>query len=92
VGRFRLAAETEAAINRRITASQETEQRRQQVETARQEAERQRIEADGQAAANRIIALSITPELVQYMAAQKWNGQLPAATNGVPFINLPGTR
>ena len=90
VGRFRLAAETEQAINRRISAAQETEQRRQQVETARQEAERQRIEADGQAAANRIIAQSITPELVQYMAAQKWNGQLPSATSGVPFINLPG--
>ena len=41
VGRFRLAAETEQAINRRISAAQETEQRRQQVETARQEAERQ---------------------------------------------------
>lgn len=90
VGRFRLAAETESAINRRISAAQETEQRRQQVETARQEAERQRIEAEGQAAANRIIAQSITPELVQYMAAQKWNGQLPSATSGVPFINLPG--
>jgi regulator of protease activity HflC (stomatin/prohibitin superfamily) len=92
VGRFRLAAETEAAINRRIASAQETEQRRQQVETARQEAERQRIEAEGQAAANRIVAQSITPELVQYMATQKWNGQLPAATSGVPFINLPGIR
>jgi regulator of protease activity HflC (stomatin/prohibitin superfamily) len=92
VGRFRLAGETEAAINRRISAAQETEQRRQQVETARMEAERLRIEAEGQAEANRIIALSITPELVQYMAAQKWNGELPAATSGVPFLNLPMNR
>jgi regulator of protease activity HflC (stomatin/prohibitin superfamily) len=89
VGRFRLAEDTEAAINRRISAAQETEQRRQQVLTATQEAERLRIEAEGQAEANRIIALSITPELVQYLAAQKWNGQLPAATSGVPFLNLP---
>ena len=89
VGQFRLDARVVEAINRRIAAAQETEQRRQAVETARQEAERQRIEAEGQAAANRIIAQSITPELVQYMAAQKWNGQLPAATSGVPFINLP---
>ena len=90
VGRFRLAAETESAINRRISEAQDTERRRQQVETAVQEAERLRVEAEGQAAANRIIAQSITPELVQYMAAQKWNGQLPSATSGVPFINLPG--
>ena len=89
VGRFRLAADTENAINRRIAASQETEQRRQQVETARQEALRLQVEAEGQAQANRIIALSITPELVQYMAAQKWNGTLPNATSGMPFINIP---
>jgi regulator of protease activity HflC (stomatin/prohibitin superfamily) len=92
VGRFRLAAETESAINRRIASAQETEQRRQQVETARQEAEKQRIEAEGQAAANRIVAQSITSELVQYMATQKWNGQLPAATSGMPFITVPGVR
>ena len=92
VGRFRLAAETEAAINRRIAAAQETEQRRQQVETARMEAERQQIEAEAQARANRVIAESITPELVQFMAVQKWNGQLPAATSGMPFVNLPTNR
>jgi regulator of protease activity HflC (stomatin/prohibitin superfamily) len=90
VGQFRLAQTTMDAINRRIASAQETEQRRQQVETARQEAERQRVEAEGQAAANRIVAASITPELVQYMAAQKWNGVLPSATSGVPFITIPG--
>lgn len=92
VGQFRLDNRVVEAINRRISAAQETEQRRQQVETARMEAERMRIEAEGQAAANRIVASSVTPELVQYMAAQKWNGQLPAATSGVPFISLPGVR
>lgn len=92
VGQFRLDARVVEAINRRIAAAQETEQRRQAVETARQEAERQRIEAEGQAAANRIVAQSVTQELIQYMATQKWNGQLPAATSGVPFINLPTSR
>jgi regulator of protease activity HflC (stomatin/prohibitin superfamily) len=92
VGQFRLDPRVVEAINRRISAAQETEQRRQQVETARQEAERMRIEAEGQAAANRIVAASVTPELVQYLAAQKWNGVLPYATSGVPFINLPVNR
>lgn len=90
VGQFRLDASVVASINRRIAAAQETEQRRQQVLTATQEAERLRIEAEGQAAANRIIAQSITPELVQFVAIQKWNGVLPTATSGVPFIQLPG--
>jgi regulator of protease activity HflC (stomatin/prohibitin superfamily) len=84
VGRFRLAPETEAAINRRIAADQN-------VETARAEAERQQIEAEAQARANRAISESITPELVQFMAVQKWNGQLPAATSGMPFVNVPMT-
>lgn len=90
VGQFRLDPRVVEAINRRISAAQETEQRRQQVLTATQEAERLRIEAEGQAAANRIIANSVTPELVQYLAAQKWNGVLPIATSGVPFIQIPG--
>lgn len=91
VGRFRLAAETEGAINRRIAEAQQTEQRRQQVETARMEAEKTMIEAQAQADANRIIAQSITPELVQFLAVQKWNGQLPSATSGMPFLNVPMT-
>lgn len=88
VGQFRLDDSVVASINRRIAAAQETEQRRQQVETARQEAERLRIEAEGQAVANRIIAESITPELVQMRAIEKWDGKLPQATSGVPFISL----
>lgn len=90
VGQFRMDSRVVDAINRRISAGQETEQRRQQVETARQEAERQRIEAEGQAAANRIVAASVTPELVQYMAAQKWNGQLPCDVQEAAEVSRQG--
>lgn len=90
VGQFRLPNHIVNAINDRIAAAQETERRRQQVETARQEVERLRIEAEGQAMANRIIAESISPELVAYLAVSKWNGILPTATSGVPFVQLPG--
>jgi regulator of protease activity HflC (stomatin/prohibitin superfamily) len=91
VGQFRLAETVTESINRRIQAAQETEQRRQQVETARLEAERLLVEAEGQANANRVIAESITPELVQFLAAQKWNGVLPLATSGTPLLHLPST-
>jgi regulator of protease activity HflC (stomatin/prohibitin superfamily) len=90
VGQFRVDSRVTDAITRRLAEQQETQRRAQSVLTAQQEAERLRIEAEGQAAANRIIAQSITPELVQYFAVQKWNGTLPAATSGVPFIALPG--
>lgn len=90
VGQFRVDPRVTDAITRRLAEQQETQRRAQSVLTAQQEAERQRIEAEGQAAANRIIAQSITPELIQFIAAQKWNGILPQATSGVPFIALPG--
>lgn len=35
---------------------------------------------------------SIHHELVQFLAVQKWNGQLPAATSSTPFLNLPTSR
>jgi regulator of protease activity HflC (stomatin/prohibitin superfamily) len=46
--------------------------------------------ADAQATANRKIADSITPTLVQYKALEKWNGVLPTITGSgaVPFVNV----
>lgn len=47
-------------------------------------------EASGQAKANQIVAQSITPELIQFHAVQKWNGILPMVSGqaGQPFINF----
>lgn len=46
-------------------------------------------EAKAQEEANRILAKSLTPELIQYNMATKWNGVLPSVTSGaVPFLNL----
>ena len=90
VGQFRLDARIVEAINRRISAAQETEQRRQQIETARMEADRQRVEAEGRAQANRIVAESLTPELVQVMAIEKWNGVSPQVVgSGSSMVTLP---
>lgn len=45
--------------------------------------------ADAQASANRKIAESLTANLVQYKALEKWNGALPQVSGGAtPFVNL----
>jgi regulator of protease activity HflC (stomatin/prohibitin superfamily) len=47
-------------------------------------------EAEAQARANRLLAESITPTLVQYKMIEKWNGTLPTVAGGAtPLIQLP---
>ena len=48
-------------------------------------------EAEAQARANRLLAESITPTLVSYEIAKKWNGQMPqvSGSGAVPMIQLP---
>lgn len=48
-------------------------------------------QAKAQQEANRILALSLTPELVQYNTVIRWNGVLPNVTGGgaIPMIKLP---
>jgi regulator of protease activity HflC (stomatin/prohibitin superfamily) len=47
-------------------------------------------EAEAQAKANTLLAQSITPTLVQYEMAKKWNGQMPMVSgSAMPMIQLP---
>jgi regulator of protease activity HflC (stomatin/prohibitin superfamily) len=47
-------------------------------------------EAEAQAKANRLLAESITPTLVQYEMAKRWNGQMPMVSgSAMPMIQLP---
>lgn len=50
-------------------------------------------EAEAQAKANELLARSITPTLVQYELAKKWNGAMPQVTGGgTPLLQLPTGR
>jgi len=78
--------------------SEDFNQSIEQKQVAQQNYERARIEAttattqaQGQADAQKILrdSGSLTPEYLQFLAVQKWDGKLPNATNGVPFINIP---
>jgi len=48
------------------------------------------IKAEAQADANQILNASLTTNLIQYEALQKWNGVLPqvTGTGAMPFVQL----
>lgn len=59
------------------------------VATARGEAESSLIRARSEAQSNQLKLQTLTPQLIQYEAVQKWDGQLPQISGGaVPFINM----
>ncbi len=81
---------TQEAIDARITASQELERKKTELEIAEAEAERLRVEAEGIKEANRIISESLTDEILEQKAIEKWDGKLPMVTDGGnAFVNIP---
>ena len=56
---------------------------------ARGEAASITMRAEAQAKANKLLSESITPSLIQYEQARRWDGKLPTTTGGVvPFLNV----
>lgn len=52
------------------------------------EAESLRIRAEAQAVANKVLAESITPELIRYQQIERWDGRLPVFSGGaIPMID-----
>lgn len=101
IGEIRLPDTVIASINAKNAATQMAQQRQNEVAQARAEAEKKVAEARGeadsillkakaQAEANRELSSSITSDLVQYRALEKWDGVLPRMTgnSAVPFINV----
>lgn len=101
VGNPRLDPNVATSINNVIQAAQRAQEAQNKVAQVEAEARQKVAEAEGeakkittlaeaQAAANERLTKSLTPELVQYEALQKWNGQLPQTTGGaIPFIQVP---
>ncbi len=59
------------------------------IAKAKGEADALKIKADAEAYYNRTIANSITPSLIQYQYAERWNGILPTTTGGaIPLLNM----
>jgi regulator of protease activity HflC (stomatin/prohibitin superfamily) len=64
-------------------------QAQQRVAVAKAEAEVTLTRAEAEATANKALQATLTAEVLEYVALQKWDGKLPQSTNGaVPFLDL----
>lgn len=101
IGELRVDPGVKQSINAVITANQRATEAENKVRQSKAEAEQaiavaqgraQAIltEAGAQAEANKKVRESLTPELVQVKAIEKWDGHLPTYSGGgaVPFINI----
>lgn len=94
--------ETAAAIQKKVTAQQELELANIETQTAKVQAEKKivdanaaadamRIAAQAEAEANREIAASLTPELIEKIKYERWDGVLPQVSGSNAIISMPGT-
>lgn len=100
IGQIRLPQNVITAINSKIAATQEAEQRKNEVEKAKAQADIDRAKAQGeadsvliaaksQAQANNLLSQSITENLVKYKTLERWDGKLPQVTGGsTPMLQL----
>lgn len=100
IGDMRLPVQVVEAINAKISATQKAQMRENEVREAEAAAKKAIAAADGeaqsillkakaQAEANKVVAASLTPELVQYTLASKWDGILPKVSgDAVPLLNF----
>ena len=94
--------ETAAAIQKKVTAQQELELANIETQTAKVQAEKKivdanaaaeamKIAAEAEAQANREIAASLTPELIEKIKYERWDGVLPQVSGSNAIISMPGT-
>ena len=60
----------------------------QKIVTAEAEAQALLIAAEAEAEANREIAASLTPQLIEKIKYEQWNGQMPQVTGGSTIVSL----
>ena len=104
VGDLRLPESVTESINSKIKATQQAQQRENEVASSRAEADKEvavatghaksvLIAAQAEADANKLVAASITPVLVEWQTIKTWDGKLPQVSGGAtPFINLPTSK
>ncbi|BAZ32533.1 band 7 protein like [Cylindrospermum sp. NIES-4074] len=88
---FSFSPEFGKAIESKQIAEQEAKQAEFIAQKATQEAQAEINRAKGQAEAQRLQRLTLTPELLQKQAIEKWDGRFPTVMGGngaVPLINI----
>lgn len=89
---FTFSSEFTKAIEAKQVAQQQSEQAKFLVEKAKQEAAAAIESARGQAEAQRLLRENSTPEVLQKMAIDKWNGVLPLYVGQGSVFQIPLNR
>ena len=77
------------AVEEKQIAQQQSIMARNLTEKIRENAIQTKLRADADAYAQNVMKQSLTKDLVQLKAIEKWNGILPQyVTNSIPFINI----
>lgn len=84
---------TQDALREQERVKQKQAEAQQQIESAKGDAEATRLRADGQAAANKALSASLTPEVIQFQAVQKLSDHIQIALipSGQGIILDPAT-
>lgn len=90
---FDFEADFNKAVEEKQVAEQKAKKAVYDAQRATQEALAEIEKAKGQAEAQRLLKQSITQDLIQKLAVEKWNGQLPTTMvvgkdGTMPFLNL----
>ncbi|NJO80713.1 MAG: prohibitin family protein [Cyanobacteria bacterium RM1_2_2] len=88
---FAFSEEFNTAIEAKQVAEQQAQQAAFKAQQAEQEAKAEINRARGQAEAQRLVRETLTPEILQQRAIEKWDGRFPTVMTGegsTPFINL----
>lgn len=75
----------------RLEAQQRGAKAEADKEAAQLETDARKIRANAEAFAVRRVTVQLSSEYVNYIRAQRWNGELPRYTGGgaVPFLDIP---
>lgn len=83
---FEFSPEYETAIENKQVAQQRAQQAEYELQQAKVEAERQIAQAQAQ----KLLQQTLTPELIQQQAIQKWDGHLPTVVGGNGVLPMIG--
>lgn len=87
---FQFSADYASAIEQKQVAQQRAQQAEYELQQAKVEAERQIAQAQGQAEAQKLLQQTLTPQLIQQQAIQKWDGHLPNVVGGNGVLPMIG--
>ena len=85
---FQFSQDYAKAIEQKQVAQQRAQQAEYDLARIKVQAQQEVAQADGQAQAQKLLQSTLTPQIIQLKAVEKWNGVLPQVTGSgaVPFI------